>query len=350
MSDGIIVRIADDELLRSDRADTLWVVAGPCNAESEDHVLATARSIKHQVSAFSAGIWGTGKVGSAGLPWLCRVRDELGLRTAVEVSSANHVEDALRHGIDIVGIDTRATGDASSIQELASALRGVDVPVLVKNPIDPDVRGWIDSFERLSQAGVRSLIAVHQGFSTSDQSPYRYPPNWSVVTELRRLMPQLPVICDPSSIAGAGHLVPEVAQRAVDMKAMGLMIATNEGAEVLRRDQEITPDQLHRLLASLVPGAPRTATALIDELRQQIDVVDATLLDALARRMALVTQIGRHKQSASIATVQLARWMKLLEHRLQLGRSLKLTEGFVRALFELIHKESIAVQNDLRHS
>jgi chorismate mutase len=366
--DGIVMMPADveigtdeDGLVRADRGGALWVVAGPCNAESEEHVLATARSVKPHVSAFSAGLWGTDGVGAAGLPWLRRVRDEVGLQTAVEVASPSHVEDCLRHGIDILGID-QANAGASSIQELASALRGVAVPVLVKNPLDPDVRGWIDTFEQLSQAGVRVLIGVHQGFSTSGRSPYRYPPNWSVVTELRRLMPHLPVICDPSSIAGVGHLVPEVAQHAVDMKTMGLMIATNDDSEVLTQDHEITPDQLHRLLASLVLGAgPRTASSAddpavrsaaicIDELRRRIDAVDADLLQALAQRMALVEQIGRHKKTASMTPVQLERWMKLLEQRLQLGRSLQLTEGFVRALFELIHQASIDLQNDLMQS
>jgi chorismate mutase len=362
MPEAIGAGIDDHDLVRSDRAGTLWVAAGPCNAESEDHVLATARSIKPYVSAFSAGIWGTNRIGAAGLPWLARVRDEVGLRTAVEVARPSHVEDCLRHGIDILGIDTRAIADAFSIQELASALRGVDVPVLVKNPIDPDVRGWIGTFERLSQAGVRELIGVHQGFSTNSRSPYRYPPDWSVVTELRRLMPHLPVICDPSSIAGVGHLVPEVAQHAVDMKAMGLMIATNENSEILTQEQEITPYQLHSLLASLVPGlnrsgatscddpAVRDAAVLIDELRLQIDAADSNLLHALARRMSLVKQIGRYKKAASIPTVQIDRWMKLLEHRLQLGRSLQLTESLVLAVFELIHKEAIKVQNDLMHS
>jgi len=356
---------SDEDVLglpdRPDRAGTLWVVAGPANAKSEDQVLTTARSIKPHVSAFSAGIWGADGVGAAGLPWLRRVQDEVGLRTTVEVASPSNVEDCLRHGIDILGIDTRATADTSSIQELASALRGVDVPVLVKNPLDPDVRSWIGTFERLSQVGLRVLIGVHQGFSTSRRSPYRYPPNWSVVTELRRLMPHLPVICDPSSIAGAGHLVPEVVHHAVDMKTMGLMIATTESSEVLPQAQEITPAQLHRLLASLVPGslqggmhgsddpAVRNAAVLIDELRQQIDVVDASLLHALAHRMSLVNQIGRHKKAASIATVQIDRWMKLLEHRLHLGRSLELTEPFILALFDLIHKASIDLQNDLMH-
>jgi len=353
------VEIDEDGLVRLDHAGTLWVLAGPCKAKSEEHVLTTARSIKSHVAAFSAGIWGRDGVGAAGLPWLRRVRDEVGLRTAVEVARPSHVEDCLRHGIDIFGIDARATTDPFSIQELASALRGVDVPVLIKNPLDPDVRGWIDTFEQMSQAGVRVLIGVHQGFSANRRSPYRYPPNWSVVTELRRLMPHLPVICDPSSIAGAAHLVPEVAQHAMDMRTMGLMIATNDSSEAVLQGQEITPDQLHHLLASLVDDstrsgahggddpAVRNAAILIDDLRQQIDAVDAKLLHALAQRMSLVKQIGRHKKAASITTVQIDRWMKLLEHRLRVGRSLKLTEGFVLALFELIHKESIDLQNDL---
>ncbi|HEU4729821.1 MAG TPA: chorismate mutase [Kofleriaceae bacterium] len=341
------------------RAGTLWIVAGPSHPGSEDHLLATARSIQGHVSAFSAGLWGSAGVGAAGLPWLRRVREEVGLRTAVEVARPDHVEGCLRHGVDILGIDPRAITDARSLDELACALRGVDIPVLVKNPLDPDVRGWIGAFERLAQAGVRVLIGVHQGFSTSSHSPYRYPPNWTVVTELRRRMPHVPVICDPSNIAGASHLVPEVARHAVDMHATGLLIATSDGPDAAAAGQEITPDQLQRLLASLVgpdgggqpsEAAMRHAVALIDELRQQIDVVDSTLLHALARRMALVEQIGRHKKAASITAVQLDRWMKLVEQRLQLGRSLRLTEGFVLALFELIHGESITVQNDLMQS
>jgi chorismate mutase len=344
-----------------DGGAALWVVAGPCHAKTEDHVIATARAIKPHASAFRAGLWGSGGVGAAGLPWLRRVRDEVGLQTAVEVARPDQVEDCLRHGIDILGID-QANPGASPIRELASALRGVAVPVLVKNPLDPDVRGWIDTFEQLSQAGVRVLIGVHQGFFANGSSPYRHPPNWSVVSELRRLMPHVPVICDPSSIAGVGRLVPEVARHAVDMKAMGLMIATNEPAEVPTQDQEITPDQLQRLLASLVldprrspaggidDPAVRAAAIRIDELRRQIDAVDADLLRALAQRMALVEQIGHHKKAASITPVQLARWLELLEHRLQLGQRLQLPEGFVRALFELIHQASIELQDDLMAS
>ena len=362
MRENVELSSNSDGSARSSRATPLWVVAGPCSAASEDHVLTTARSIQPHVSAFSAGLWGTGGVGAAGLPWLRRVRDEIGLAIAVEVASPSHVEACLHHGIDILWIDPRTTTGARSIQELASALRGVDVPVLVKNPLDPDVRGWLGTFERLSQAGVRVLIGVHQGFSTAGQSPYRYPPNWGVVTELKRLMPHLPVICDPSSIAGASHLVPEVARHAVDMQATGLMIATNENAEVVTQAQELTPDQLHRLLASLVPRLDRgdaqgasdpdvkTAVASIDQLRQQIDAVDARLLHALAQRMSLVQRIGHHKKAASITAVQLDRWMKLVEHRLQLGRNLELSESFVLALFELIHHEAIKLQNDLIHS
>ena len=348
---------AEDPLVRAGPSGALWVVAGPRNAESEERVLGTARSIERHVSAFSAGLWGPGGVGAAGLPWLRRVREELGLRTAVEVSSPDHVEDCLRHGIDILVIDSQAAAGASSAEELASALRGVHVPVLVKNPPEPDVRGWIGAFERLSHAGVRIVIGVHQGFSATGGSPYRCPPNWSVVTELRRQMPRVPVICDPSSIAGAAHLVAEVARHAVDMQARGLMIATSERSE----EQEITPDQLHRLLASLMSGlgrrgadadddpAVRHAAISIEELRQQIDAVDVTLLRALAQRMALVEQIGHHKKVASITPVQLDRWMKLLEHRLGLARSLKLSERFVVALFELIHEASIDLQHELMH-
>ncbi len=345
-----------------DQVGSLWIVAGPCQAESEAHVLRTARSVQPHAAAFSAGIWGTDGVGAAGLPWLRRVRAEVGLRTVVEVASPRHVEDCLRHEIDILEIEVHVAAGARALQELANALRGVHVPVLVKNPLDPDVRGWIGAFERLSQAGVRVLIGVHQGFSSDDRSPYRRPPNWGVVTELRRLMPHLPVICDPSRIAGVGHLVPEVARHAIDMMAMGLMIATNERSTELTRDPEITPHQLDHLLASLVPGSSRRRThdpddpvvrgaaSAIEALRQQIDAADANLLHALAHRMALVEQIGRHKKAASITTIQLERWMKLLEHRLQLGRSLHLPERFVRALFELIHEQSISLQHDLMHS
>lgn len=358
MPGGLQVGSGDDRPACSDQAGTLWIVAGPRRARSEEHVLAAARTLGPCVSAFRAGLWDSGGVGAAGLPWLRRVRDEVGLRTAVEVGGADHVEACLRHGIDILGVDLQTIG-ARSIQDIADALRGVHVPVLVGNPAEPDVRSWVAALERLGHASGRVLIGVHQGFAADDGSHYRRSPDWGVVAELRRVMPHLPVICNPSQIAGAGHLVAEVAHRAVEMRAMGLVIATSESAEAVLQEHEITSAQLHRLLAQLMPGGDpgrasgsgvslvRNAAILIDELRQQIDAVDVSLLYALAQRMSLVQQIGRHKKAASITTVQIDRWMKLVEHRLALGRKLDLSGDFVLALFELIHKEAIHVQDDL---
>lgn len=340
----------------------LWVVAGPCSAESEEQVLATARELKalHKVSMFRAGIWKPRTrpnqfegVGRIGLEWLRRVREEIGLPTCVEVAKAQHVEEALRHGVDVLWVGARSTANPFSVQELADALRGVDIPLMVKNPISPDLNLWIGALERFNQAGVRRLIAVHRGFSSNGSARYRNAPNWNIMIQLKRLLPKLPVICDPSHIAGVKRLVPEVARLAVELGVRGLMIETHNDPPSARSDkeQQLTPGELDVMLQQLAaprpaPG-PQDLTATLQSLRSRIDAIDLQILETLSTRMDIVKQIGVYKRVNALAIVQADRWSEILPARVCQGTSLQLSERLVRGLFEVLHDEAIDLQASL---
>ncbi len=332
------------------------VIAGPCSAESEEQVLKTARDIAEipQVTVFRAGIWkprtrpncfeGAGRVG---LSWLKRVKEETGLMTATEVATANHVYEALRNDIDILWIGARTTVSPFAVQEIADALRGTDIPVLVKNPINPDLDLWMGALERLHTAGVKRLAAIHRGFSAAGVSPYRNAPLWDIPLELMANLPEIPVICDPSHMGGARKYIFELAQNGLDNMMTGLMIESHISPDDALSDskQQLKPEELKAVLDSLIyPVGAGDTKADLDSLRGQIDSVDRKLLDMIRSRILLSQKIGQHKKKTQMPMYQPDRWLHLLEMRLNQAREMGLDENFIQQMYHMIHEQSIAEQ------
>jgi len=338
-----------------------YVIAGPCSAESLEQVLTTAEGLsKVGVDMFRAGIWKPRShpgcfegVGERGLQWLRQVQSRYGMKVGCEVATAEHVELCLKYGMDMVWIGARTTTNPFLVQTVADALAGSDLTVLVKNPANPDLDLWIGALERMEKAGIKSLAAVHRGFSSYQKIQYRNDPLWQIAIGLRSRMPGLPVYCDPSHIAGRVEYVQEVAQRALDLGLDGLMVEVHcKPCEALSdAAQQLTPAQLSEMFSG--PGHLQVRNfdsddnsyrESIEQLRAQIDVVDDELLALLSQRMELSRQIGRFKKANNIAIVQSGRWEAVMERVLAQGRSLGLTEDFIRNLFAEIHKESISKQ------
>lgn len=336
-----------------------WVIAGPCSAESQDQVLATARELKRSphVKVFRAGIWkprtrpntfeGVGKVG---LEWLKAVKSETSLMTTTEVANARHVELCLDHGVDILWIGARTTVNPFGVQEIADAVKGVDIPVLVKNPVNAELGLWLGAIERLHQAGIRKLAAIHRGFSTYVEMEYRNNPNWQIPIELKRLIPDLPLICDPSHIGGSREFIESLSQTALDLGIEGLMIETHIDPDRALSDakQQITPQALIEMLERL-----RVRNAGLEDqhirgqmahLRAQISHVDAQIIQNLAERMRWVEEIGKLKQEHNIPVLQIHRWENLLHDHLARAEQLGLDSEFVKAVFELIHAQAVRKQ------
>lgn len=337
------------------------VIGGPCSAESREQLFATARRLRcARIDYLRAGTWKARTrpgsfegIGDPALEWLAAAGAEFGYRTATEVAHGRHVEAGLRAGIDMLWIGARTTVNPFSVQELADALRGTDVPVLVKNPTSNDMGLWIGALERLSQAGVRSLGVIHRGVSTANSAPYRNAPTWSMVIELRRLIPELPIVCDPSHICGRRDLLLDVSQRAMDLGLDGLMIEAHSSPDQAWSDaaQQVTPERLGEIIAELTIRRPDSTNpefvAMLEELRDQIDQVDDELLAVLAKRMQIVERIAEQKGARNVTTLQVQRWRELLAARLSLGSERSLAPAFVGALYDVIHQESIRRQNEI---
>ena len=337
------------------------VIAGPCSAETEEQVLGTARALARipQVKVFRAGIWkprtrpsGFEGVGTIGLKWMRKVKEETGLMTTVEVASPRHVKEALENGVDILWLGARTVVNPFSVQEISEALRGIDVPVMVKNHLNPDIRIWIGTLERMNQAGIRRLAAIHRGFSFFNRGPYRNAPMWEIPIELKRLHPELPVISDPSHICGETGLLMPVAQRALDLEMNGLMIEAHiRPAEALTdQEQQVTPEELGSLLRSLVIRGEYGNVAFenkLEELRSEIDKLDEELIDILAKRMNIVEEIGYYKKENKITILQLKRWSQIIRERVNAGEKLGLSREFILKLLEALHEESIQRQTDV---
>lgn len=331
------------------------VIAGPCSAESERQVMETAQALRAAgVEVFRAGVWkprthpGSFEgVGTAGLPWLQRVRRELGMKVGTEVATGEHVREALEAGMDWLWVGARTSANPFAMQELAEALGGTEVPVLVKNPVNPDVELWLGALERLSRAGVRKLGVIHRGFSVYGETKYRNVPQWQLPIEVRRRCPDLLMLCDPSHIAGRREYVAEVAQQALDLGFDGLMIEAHIHPEKAWSDssQQVNPCELKQLVESLVVRAADTENgayrANIDELRMQINGIDRELLDLLARRMEIAGEIGRYKHQNNIAILQPGRWEEVLERVFAYGREKGLGAEFLKRVFTAIHQASI---------
>jgi len=337
------------------------VVAGPCSAESPEQVLTTARQIAEtgKVSVFRAGVWKPRSrpktfegQGEDALKWMQEVRQETGLLTAIEVATPAHIEQALLHQIDILWIGARTCVNPFSVQEIANALRGVDIPVMVKNPVNPDLQLWIGVMERFANAGINKLIAVHRGFYSFEKTPYRNAPVWDIPIELKSLWPNLPVICDPSHIAGNTHLLQSISQRAMDLNYDGLMIETHCNPEQALTDarQQITPQELLLLINNLILRQEQTHEASwtrLQNLRDNIDIIDEELLRILSKRLDMVAEIGKHKKKNSITILQIERWNSILKNRLLMGDKLGLRPEFLKKILALVHQESIHIQNQI---
>ena len=339
--------------------DRPLLIAGPCSAESEQQVIDTARSIvleAPQVKAFRAGIWkprtrpgGFEGVGDDALPWLRKVKEETGLLVMTEVATPEHVEAALGAGIDMLWIGARTTPNPFSVQAIADVLKGVDVPVFVKNPMNPDLQLWVGAIERLAAAGVTRLAAIHRGFSWFERTPYRNSPMWEFPIRLKAAFPHLELVCDPSHIAGHPDKLAEIAQQALDLNFSGLMIETHRDPVNARSDaqQQITPKALRTLLDSLiarktVPG--EQAGDKLQALRDLIDQLDEEIAQKLASRMDIAERIGEFKQAHNVAILQPERWERIMRRQQSLGQRLGLGPAFVQAFMNAVHDESIRRQ------
>lgn len=334
------------------------IIAGPCSAESEEQVLNTAIALAKlsQVKVFRSGIWKPRTrpgafegVGTIGLKWLQKVQKETGLLVTVEVANPKHVEEALDHGIDILWIGARTVVNPFSVQEIGEALHGVDVPVMVKNPLNPDLKTWLGAIERMNQMGINRLIAVHRGFSFFNRSPYRNSPMWEIPIELKRLYPNLPVITDPSHICGNRDMILQTAQKALDLEMDGLMVEVhpNPSKALTDKNQQITPDQLKGIISKLIIRKESGSIAFankLEELRSEIDKLDEELIDILARRMMIAEEIGYYKKENRITILQLKRWSQLTHDRIEAGIRLGLSQEFILKLLESVHEESIQRQ------
>lgn len=332
------------------------IIAGPCSAESEIQVLECARGLAALgVKVFRAGVWKPrtrpGNFEGAGLQaleWLRKVKAETGMAVTTEVANAHHVEAALKAGIDIFWIGARTTTSPFAVQEVADALRGTDIPVLVKNPINSELELWIGAFERLAGAGLKRLAAIHRGFSSYNERIYRYSPEWQIPIELRRRIPGLPVICDPSHMAGRSELVPHLAQMALDMKADGLFIEVHPNPQQALSDnaQQITPAQFAELTGKLVfhrePG--KADLSFMKPYREKLDQVDLELIQVLAERFRITGDIGEYKNLHNLAILQPDRYNAISDILANEGKQLGLDQEFIRLLFETIHAESIRCQ------
>ncbi|AKD02137.1 bifunctional 3-deoxy-7-phosphoheptulonate synthase/chorismate mutase type II [Pontibacter korlensis] len=346
--------------LQADQGQPL-VIAGPCSAESEEQVMQTAEALKQQhVHLFRAGIWkprtrpGSFEgVGTKGLAWLARVKQELGLKVSTEVATAKHVEEALKHGIDVLWIGARTTVNPFAVQEIADALQGVNVPVLVKNPVNPDLALWIGALERIYRAGVTNLAAIHRGFSSYQKSKYRNVPLWQIPIELKAQYQDLPVIVDPSHIGGSRDLLFPISQKALDLGYDGVMIETHPRPDEALSDatQQVTPARLAEVLGQLQVRKTNYDDAELEnrseQLRLQIDAADHDIIAALARRMALVEQIGEYKKLNNVQVLQLERWKEIFRTRADWAEDAGVNAAFVEELYKLIHVESIRKQTQI---
>ena len=337
-----------------------FVIAGPCSAESEDQLLQIATNIKSSVDVFRAGVWKPRTmpnsfegVGEVALGWLKKVKEETGLKIATEVATAKHVELCLESGIDILWIGARTTVNPFYVQEIAEALSGVDIPVFVKNPIHPDLSLWIGALERLSNKGITKLSAIHRGFFTYESSAYRNEPKWELPIDLKRSLPDLPIICDPSHIAGNTNLIEEITQIAMDLDMNGLMIETHHNPSEAWSDakQQLTPNQLIYILDKLVlrnkSFEDNNLNNELNILREKIDVLDSELVEKLNLRTSLVEEIANLKLESNITIFQLDRWFQILEERRSQALIIGMDPKMVTDMFKLIHKYSILTQSKI---
>lgn len=342
------------------------VIAGPCSAETEEQVMTIARQLAQKnINTFRAGIWKPRTrpnsfegVGSEGLKWLQQVKKETGMKITTEVANVKHVYEALKAGVDILWIGARTSVNPFAIQEIADALQGVDIPVLVKNPINPDLSLWIGALERFNKVGIKKLGAIHRGFSSYGASICRNKPKWQIPIELKGLFPDLPIINDPSHIAGRRDMLLEIAQKAVDLDFDGLMIETHHDPDNAWSDakQQITPNQLSILLADIVMRQPQEDNEsfqfTLNSLREEIDQIDKEIIQLIRNRMHVAEEIGRVKRDNKVTILQNTRWHTVVEKAKKIGGEYNLSSDFMESYLKAIHQESInkqeAIMNEFK--
>lgn len=336
------------------------VIAGPCSAETEEQVMDAARALAaNGIKIFRAGIWkprtkyGTFEgVGPEGLKWLQRVKEETGMLISTEVANPEHVEECLKAGLDLLWIGARTTSSPFAVQAVADVLKGSDIPVLVKNPVNPELELWIGALERLNAAGVKRLGALHRGFSRYEKHIYRNHPEWEIPIELGRRIPELPVFCDPSHIGGKRELIAPISQYALDLNFNGLMIESHCNPDAAWSDakQQLTPDSLDFILKSLVIRNVNENTDYLRVLRKQIDECDDSLIELLARRMHICREIGQYKKENGMTILQTGRYTEILERRGEQGVANGMDADFIKKVFDAIHSESVSQQSKILHN
>ena len=318
---------------------------------------AAARLVVYPNVLFRAGLWKPRTrpsafegVGEEGLAWLSEVQKTFGLRVCTEVASAEHVELCRKSGVDALWIGARTSGNPFSMQEIAEALSGTDKPIFVKNPLNPDLKLWIGAMERLQKSNCRNVYAIHRGFSLADNGIYRQSPLWQIPIELRRLMPELKILCDPSHIAGKRELVFELAQTAMNLCFDGLMVEMHPCPEEAKTDalQQLTPEQLHNLIDGLnITREEDQRQTDLELLREKIDKIDTEIIGLLGKRMQISRQVSHIKKQKNMSVLQINRWDKLLKERMQQAEPKGLNGEFIKEIFEQIHKESVFIQDEM---
>jgi len=337
----------------------IFLIAGPCSAESHEQMMETARQLSNlcRPDVFRAGVWKSRTkgntfegIGKDALKWLSDVKAEFGFPVATEVMTPAHVELCLQYGIDYVWLGARTVVNPFMVQEICSALRGINLHVMVKNPVNPDIKLWVGAIERVKNSGIEKVLAVHRGFSTYYNTPYRNMPLWEIPNELRRLMPEIPVICDPSHICGSSVCLKDIMQQSLDLEMNGLMIETHIDPQHALSDseQQITPTQLHKLISELIVRSPSDLQQqLLLNLRNEIDMIDDQLLENLARRMKIVEEIGKLKKEYHITILQAERSRHVFSDRMSKGTRLKMNPEFLKKILQAIHNEAIRIQFDI---
>lgn len=337
------------------------IISGPCSAETFEQTYETAKSLHAiGINVFRAGIWKPRTrpgnfegIGAEGLSWLKKVKEDFGMKVAIEVANPQHVFEAIKAGIDIVWIGARTSVNPFAIQEIADALKGYDIPVMVKNPVNPDLELWLGAFERLSRAGITKLAALHRGFSGVAKSKYRNEPHWQIMIELQHRMPNLPLICDPSHLAGSREFLEECSQKALDLRADGLMIESHCNPDKAWSDsqQQLTPQALKLMLEHLViryeTADSQDYKQKLAELRTGIDMLDDQMIYILGKRMNIVRQIGKIKKDNNVTVLQSTRWKEIMDIVHEKGRMNQLSDEFLDSIFHSIHDESINIQEEI---
>lgn len=333
------------------------VIAGPCSAESEEQVMETARQLASKgCHNFRAGVWkprtkpgGFEGKGEEALPWLQRVKKETGMLVSTEVAKPEHVELCLKYGIDILWVGARTAANPFAMQDLADALKGVDVPVFVKNPVNPDLELWIGAMERINQAGIKRMAAIHRGFSSFDKKIYRNLPMWQIPMELHRRIPTLPIICDPSHIGGRRELIAPLCQQAMDLGFDGLLVESHCSPDEAWSDakQQVTPEVLDYILSLLIVRDEHVTTEGITLLRKQVDELDNELMNLLSKRMRVCREIGQYKKEHNMTVFQANRYSEILDKRGAQGALLGMSPEFIAQVFEHVHEESVRQQVEI---